>query len=62
MGKLQEVIQDYEEKRIPLDELQEFIWGLLENILETIPEDILNYCLWWAKCIIFLCKTILLLK
>ena len=48
MGKLQEEIQDYEEKRIPLDELQEFIWGLLENILETIPEDILNYCLWWV--------------
>lgn len=45
MEKLHEVIQDYEENRIPLEELQEFLWGLSEGILETVSEDILNYYL-----------------
>lgn len=45
MEKLHEVIQNYEENRIPLEELQEFIWGLSESILETIPEDRLIYYL-----------------
>lgn len=39
MEKLHEVIQEYEENRIPLEELQEFIWGLSESKLETISED-----------------------
>ncbi|MFL2133524.1 hypothetical protein [Desemzia sp. FAM 24101] len=39
MEKLHEVIQNYEENRISLEELQEFIWGLSESKLETIPED-----------------------
>ena len=45
MEKLHEVIQNYEENRIPLEELQEFMWGLSESILETIPEDRLIYYL-----------------
>lgn len=45
MEKLHEVIQNYEENRIPLEELQEFIWSLSESKLETIPEDRLIYYL-----------------
>lgn len=45
MKKLNEVIKDYDENRIPLEELQEFLWGLSENTLETIPEDELSYYL-----------------
>lgn len=45
MEKIHEVIQDYEENRIVLEELQEFIWSLSESKLETIPEDRLIYYL-----------------
>ena len=45
MKKLHEVIPEYEENRIPLEELQGFIWGLSEIKLETVPEDRLIYYL-----------------
>lgn len=37
--KLKEVIKDYETHKISKEELQEYIWGLSENILELLPSD-----------------------
>lgn len=45
MIEIYEVIREYENKTISLEELQEFIWGLTESTLETIAEDKLVYYL-----------------
>ena len=45
MKELNEVIEDYNENRISLEELQEFIWGLSESRLDTISEHRLIYYL-----------------
>lgn len=42
MKHIEEVIKDYEQKLILLEEFQEFIWGLSECTLETLSETYIN--------------------
>lgn len=46
MKKIQEIIQEYEENRISLEELQDAIWGLSEVSLKSISEENLIYYLY----------------
>ena len=38
MMEIYEVIKEYENKTISLEELQEIIWGMSENSLESISQ------------------------
>lgn len=44
MIEIYEVIREYENKKISLEELQEIIWGMSENSLESISQkELLRY-------------------
>lgn len=45
MIKLLEIIQEYEEKKITLEELQELVWGLSEIFLDGTTEEKLHFYL-----------------
>ena len=45
MIKVYEIIQEYEEHKLPLEYLQDIIWGLSENTLESLSSEQIEYYL-----------------